>query len=350
MEDNSETSVTPTDDQDIQPAEGAAIEAAPEAGDPPVDANSDISSPSETQDAKEPKSVLDAVKAAVNADKEGEASSVSEEGESKPKAKEEAKSDAGKDEAKAEEDGEADIPKEFHEHPRWKKLKSERDDFKQRLESYEPKAEQYEKIAQYTQENNISGEDFQQAMSLAALLNTDPAKGIEALESTLERFKVASGQALPGDLQDRVDSGYLSEEDAKALSDARIQAQANGQRAEKSEATLQQERVQAVQNTVTQWEASLAQDPDYQKKRDFILSELNSIHAREGVATSSDAALDQCKRAKAAVDERLAGIMPRQQARPPVPGASRAASTQSSPQPNSVREAVFAAANGGLAG
>ena len=82
-----------------------------------IDATADSSAANDDEDAKEePKSLLEAVSAAIEIDAKEESSSISEE---------------GNEETDASVETDTDDTPPFHEHPRWQEMITERDSFKQ---------------------------------------------------------------------------------------------------------------------------------------------------------------------------------------------------------------------------
>lgn len=174
--------------------------------------------------------------------------------------------EAPKDEKSEEQASEPEEPP-FHEHPRWKEIVSERNELKERAQSFETLAREQASIVRYCQENNVTVEQFQGMLEIAALLNNDPMKAYEKLKPIYETLTATSGDRLPDDLRQEVEDGLLSEERAKEL--ARFRGQGNVWKAQQQTfAQRQQQAAQtAVQQGLSSWQDSkFKTDPDFRPK------------------------------------------------------------------------------------
>lgn len=313
--------------------------AIPAALEPPIDANPADPSPVDPVDAKEPGSLLDVVKAAVEKPAEAVVSSDPEGDPVTPPAEEPAPAV----EPKAEDD--ADLP--FHNHPRWKAVIAERDQLR------DP-AERYGQIEGFMQEHGLSGEEVAEGYEVMALLKSgDPAKLTQAREWFSERLNALDGMlgnVLPADLQARVDEGFLDEEGAQEIAQSRATAALLASKgeaaakatAEQTAATEVQARTQSMIGAVEAWEASAkASDPDYSKKAKLIEDRCRSIVAATGKPPmNAEEATALAIKAHAEITAEFKAALPKPRAINPVPQSQ---STTPSAQPKTLRDAINAA-------
>lgn len=325
---------SPTTETETVETEGAA---APEA-EGTTDANPAESSPADNEDAKEPASLLDVVKSAVEPKAEPEESSTAEGEEgAKPEATEEAEKAAEGSEGEAE-----NLP--FHNHPRWKELVSERD-------SLRDPAGKYGQIQEFMQTHGLSGEEVAEGYQIMALLKSgDPEKLAEArgwFAERLEALDGALGNVLPDDLRARVDNGYLDEEGALEIARSRAGETLRTERATREqqaakaqqEREAQQARTGEMVNAVTSWEERVrASDPDYGRKADLVQAKCKAIVEREGnpprTAAEATALADRALRE---VNETLSSMLPKPR---PIRSTPRSQSAVTSREVKSVRDAI----------
>lgn len=119
-------------------------------------------------------------------------------------------------------------------------------------------------IEQFCQKNGINGTDFDNTFKLLALVRTNPQEGIKALEAEIAALKIATGQALPVDLQKKVDEGLVDPETAKEMARLRLEAQGRKTDAEKFQKQSQASTQQQLATATQQWEQSkMGIDPDF---------------------------------------------------------------------------------------
>ena len=291
----------------------------------------------EQQGAKEPTSLLDAVKAAAEADKAGptpdptQKDAVSET---------ESKSDeAPTDEAKKDEEPAKDEKVPFHKHPRWQEMLRERDSFKE-------EATQYRQITGYMSQNNLSNEEVAKGFEIMALMKNDPLKAREMLTQYTRALDEFAGAVLPQDLTTKVQEGMMDEASAQELARARNIAAANAARAEQlaqaQQSQYQQMSQQAIHGAVSNWEETIkTRDVDYAAKQNLVLDRARTYLA-QGQPQTPEQALAIVERAYADVNETLKGFAPRRQ--PVRPITSTNSSTTSQPVARSLQEAIRIAA------
>lgn len=165
--------------------------------------------------------------------------------------------------------GDENLP--FNKHPRFQELIKERNEFKQKIEQYDPAIKRDAALSDYCQKNGITNDEFVNAMEVAALLHNEPKKALETLKQYVETLELTLGNKLPADLQKEVEDGILSEERAKELANLRVKSQGLEYTGKKSEAQVVQERQKSIATAVNSWEASKkTSDPAYDKKYPLI--------------------------------------------------------------------------------
>jgi hypothetical protein len=253
----------------------------------------------------------------------------------------------------------AELP--FHNHPRFKQvvdqknaLKGELETATTRLQELERPAEQWGNVRGFMEHNGISDQDMLDGFKMMAMIRTDPLAGRAAVASYLSELDRALGLVLPDDLREDVENGYMSEERAKELSQARATtAQVTAERAAQQEqdgraqaAREAQELGQRLTSAAESWEAAKrARDPDFEAKADLIADRMRAISLAERKTPKTpeeiNALLD---RAHTDVTAHLRRFVPAPRAvsRP----TSAAPATVAAPAPSTMREAMALAARG----
>lgn len=231
----------------------------------------------------------------------------------------------------------SDVP--FHNHPRFKQLITQRN-------QYREGAQQYEQVQSFLQQNNISPEEAADVLHLRALMKTDPVKAWEQLKPIAQELLKEAGHVLPADLQQRVQTGELTKEAAAEISRLRAtqgttQRQIEAQRLA-AEREQQQRALSDVRDAVGSWEANIRKtDPDIAAKMDDLQREVIWLQRQEGQPTTADGARKQLQKAYEAVNQRFAaGRKPKPGVRPVTGG--RAAGTNGTAEPKSVLDIVKA--------
>lgn len=333
-----------------------------EQGQSTTDANPNPEQPSSTpgSDAKadSQKNMASVVEAALKGEKG--ASSPSEKqpvgqkpkvGEVDPKA---AAGDKKPGDKKIEDGKDAEIPKEFHKHPAWQKLKSQRDELRVEAEKYKSDAVEFQAITGFMQQHDIQPEQVANIMHLIVLQNTDPVKFYETVAGFKGELDAKMGLVLPADLQARVDAGEISEEDAKALNSSKAQAKLlkdrqteTTERNRTREAqTNQRQTLEAMANTVNKWEEQIqTRDPDYPAKREFVQAEIRAYIQQAGMPKTVQHAVKYAELAYETVTKRLTGVLPQRKPNSPTPQTGR--QTETTFVPKSVEDVVSHVLQGG---
>jgi hypothetical protein len=131
----------------------------------------------------------------------------------------------------------------FSNHPRWRELVSEKNEFKQKIEQTQPLVEQSNALNQLLAQHNIPPSEFQALLQYSILKRSNPKQAFEVLRQDYEILGQMSGEILPPDLQAEVAAAALSPERAQEIARARA-----GQRYQQ----WQQQNQQQLQQTSTQ--------------------------------------------------------------------------------------------------
>lgn len=156
-------------------------------------------------------------------------------------------------------------------------------------------------LTNFVRENHIPPESVTFAFEMSRLHAAgEYGQLLEALKPLIDQARQATGETIAPELQKRIEDGYLSEDDAKAIgrargetaaaqvATARAQAQVTALTAQGNQATATQEIVHAV----TAREAELkAADPDYAKIEDAVGRQLSALLGFSQPANTEDAIL-----------------------------------------------------------
>lgn len=191
----------------------------------------------------------------------------------------------------------SDVP--FHKHPRFQQLLKQRDSLK-------GDAERYKNVETFLRQNNVAAEEASQALTIAALLKTDPVKAWETLQPIVKQLLVDAGVVLPSDLRARVEAQELTEDAAKEIAKERASRTTVERKQQVTETQVETDRrtafVEGLRTAANTWEAErTTKDPNFAAKKPLIMKELAWIHTTEGKADSPAKVREQLERAYKAV-------------------------------------------------
>ena len=178
------------------------------------------------------------------------------------------------------------------------KLRTSNEERKQLQEQLQSQQADVQRLQQFNQWVNetagfTSQQQWQEFLQTGALINNDPAAGLQALEryaATLREQLGLSG-ALPEDIQQRLDDGLLDEASARELANARrlrdvgdsTRRQQEQRRQARERQKAQQERTQSIANAVNDAEkAWRAKDPDYDALAADVQDKVIALLQKEG--------------------------------------------------------------------
>lgn len=221
-------------------------------------------------------------------------------------------------EADAEDDSEdySNVP--FNKHPRFQKLIAEKNELKELSNKYKTDSEQFNKITDFIKLNNLSAKDAVEAFKMMAALRNNPEEGYKMLQGHLERIGNVTGRNLPKDIQEKVDDGFLDEDAAKELSQARASLYRERQLREQSQQKFTNASASAnesqMADAVKSWgEKTLANDPDFSLKQEEFNDRISAIVAERGTPKSPDEVVQIANDAYATINERFKSRQPTKQ-------------------------------------
>ena len=312
------------------------VSAAPEA--PTLNADTAGSSPAGDTDANKKISLLDVIKNASEG-KSDMASSTMED--QKVSAQGSAADDQGLDSSGQKKAPDAqELP--FHKHPRWQEMVAER-------ESLKPKAEQFEKINTFMNNNGLTPQEMAEGMYVMALMKNNPVEAHQRLNGYVQNLARFTGDVLSPELQSRVDEALIDKESAKEL--ARLhaerdfmmarQAQAY-QRSQQEQEYIQQQEIvaqsQSMVNAVSQWEqVERSRDPEWSAKYEMVQDRVKALLAERPASNPSEA-IEIARRALSDVNARLRPLAGRNT--PLKVSTSSMSSVNASPAPRSLADVI----------
>jgi hypothetical protein len=224
----------------------------------------------------------------------------------------------------------------------------------QEVEKLRPQAEQMDQLVGYMRQNQIKPEDLNSSMQITALINTGKyEEALASLSPIINQLFSLTGRTLPPELQQEVETGYITPERAKELHRAKIAATQASERekaaAERQAAASQKaeadQTIAMYGTAATAWENSKkTSDPDWSMKQplvqDMVEAEMLRIYQSDPSKLPRDAKgvnamLDGIL---AKVEKTIAPFRPAVKAITPVNGRPVSAGTTS--KPGNLMEAV----------
>jgi len=279
------------------------------------------------QDDNKPKSIADAVRAALDQGKEqssGSGDSEDEKGATDPKA---AKEQTGEEEDLGDLTEEELNSYKGKTQRRFKQLDGKNRALSAELEQVKPLADLGFAIKGMADRSNLSREDINTGFNIMDLMRNNPVKAYEALSPIYETLRQIVGAQLPPDLQEQVTAGEINAERAQELSRLRaksgLDAAYSKEREVRAENHATEEHTRHVQTVaddvgraVTKWENSWqASDPDYARKQSRVMDAIDlELLKREKTGTlptNVKEALAICSGVKTKVEAEFKKILPR---------------------------------------
>lgn len=229
---------------------------------------------------------------------------------------------------------------------RMRQLLQERGEERRKAEALEPKAKAYDQIADFAKTNRLSNEDVGIVLELGALIRNDPEKAFERLTPIYRKLAESVGAVLPDDLQERVNLGYLTKEDAaelaklrstKSLTETRMKEQ-NEQTEQERQRQQAEAHVGECRKTANAWEAARkGSDPDWNLKQEEIGRRVRLAVLENGYPQTQDGVVKMLDGILKDVNDWLGRLRPKPQEKRPVVGT---ASSRSNAEPKSALEAA----------
>ena len=206
-----------------------------------------------------------------------------------------------------------DVP--FNKHPRFRSLVAEKNELKELASKLKDDSEQYSKITDFIGRNNLSAKDAVEGFKIMAAIRNNPNMAHEMLQHHLDGISKITGKILPEDIQAKVDDGFLDEDAAKELSQARAGLQRE-QYLRKADAARSQGKEQQVQSeamgtAIQNWgETTLAKDPDFSLKQEEFNDRVIALVSERGRPKNQTEVLSIVEDAYATVNERFKARQP----------------------------------------
>lgn len=236
---------------------------------------------------------------------------------------------------------------------RIKELVAARREAESQVAQYKTEAESFRSLKEEISRRQIAPNDLDAAIDVLTNFRENPRKALESLLPVVQVLQQMTGEQLPSDLAEEVRLGYVTEARARELArlraDTSFQSQRTEQEAREREAQAEQaawqRRVETARSAVNAWEESQRKvDPDWNLKSSRLM-ELLELDLRRGNMPESGAqAVEMAKAALKKVETEFRQLRPKAQ---PVSSMVTAASTRSTAQPKTMLEAIKLAAAGG---
>lgn len=200
----------------------------------------------------------------------------------------------------------------------------------QQVEQYRERAEKHDQLDAFLKQNRVSGEDFSNAVNIAAMIQTGRYEdAIKVVQPIFQELLNRTGRVIPEDLRQEVEAGYITQQRALELQQARM-SNKNAQERERAEAE-QRERDRAAReadsferlynSAAVSWENSKkTSDPDWSMKQQHLL-DLVEVKLRRIAATDLSKAPRTDRDVHKFLDETLAEVEERIKPFRPKPAA-----------------------------
>jgi hypothetical protein len=322
------------------------------------------SSTGQDSGAKSPSTALEAAKLAL-AETRTEAESPPAQAGTKTQT---AEPTAEADKASAIDKAIADKSLPFHTHPRWKEVTSAAKALEANVEAMAPKAEKWDALdakfrstglaptdveplfegGAMLKRAGVSHEEIGVLMQVGAALKLGDREVFKQLASrAIEALGLQIVDAIPADIQSRIEQGALSEEDGKRLADVEFNARRERALRERAESRVHEretadsmaERSRRFEAASVSWEArTKATDADWDRKEPHIVEAIKAL-VRQRPPQDEREVEAICQMAYDQVTRIMRTAAPPQ--RPRVSPATGGSSTSSVPVPKTALEAAM---------
>ena len=206
-----------------------------------------------------------------------------------------------------------DVP--FNKHPRFRKLVAEKNELKENAERLQADSDQYAKITDFIKQNNLTAKDSVEGFKIMAAIRNDPDLAYKMLGHHLGHVSKMTGRSLPKDIQAKVDDGYLDEDAAKELSQARakLAREQHLRKADQARGVRQQSLNQSemLTSALQTWgETTLAKDVDFSLKQPEFNDRVIALVNERGQPQTQAEGLSLVEDAYETVNERFKARQP----------------------------------------
>jgi len=234
-----------------------------------------------------------------------------------------------------------DVP--FNKHPRFRSLVAEKNELKELAAKLQGDSEQYSKITDFIDKNNLTAKDAVEGFKIMAAIRNNPNTAHDMLSHHLNNVSKITGRVLPEDIQSKVDDGFLDEDAAKELSQARAtlarEQYLRKQDAARSQNQREHEESQRWGDSLKSWgESTLAKDPDFGLKQEEFNDRVVALVTERGRPSSQAEMLGIVEDAYATVNERFKARLPQPTQLRTVTGGKLSGTPVT--EPTSLRDAI----------
>lgn len=236
-----------------------------------------------------------------------------------------------------------------HLNTRAKKAERELTTMREQIVPLEEASNRFTELQTFVQSNDIQPENVTLAFNAMARMSAGDYQGfLELVQPWFQHAQHAVGAAISPDLQQRVDDGYLTEEDAKEITKARVRADASEGRvkaltersaSEKQASKAEETRMSVIQAINTREAHFKSSDPDYALKSKAIASMIEFAIKNGNVPKTAQEAVEMVNDAHKSVTDSFAPARAAPKATPPRPSSSKPSLAR--PAPASAQEAMF---------
>jgi len=246
-----------------------------------------------------------------------------------------------------------DVP--FNKHPRFRSLVSEKNELKETVgklqsdsEKLQNDSEQYAKITNFIEKNNLSAKDSVEGFKIMAAIRNNPDHAYKMLAHHLGNMSKVTGRSIPEDIQSKVDDGFLDEDAAKELSQTRAKlARVQNQRKVDHAKTEKQHSAQQsnmLTGALQTWgENTLAKDVDFSLKQEEFNDRVVALVNERGQPQTQADVLGLVEDAYATVNERFKARQPQPSAMKTATGGKLSGTPVA--EPVSLRDAITQSLN-----
>jgi hypothetical protein len=209
------------------------------------------------------------------------------------------------------------------------------------------RAQRVEPILDFMEKQDIPQQDLDVILDLTARLrHGDFAGFLQGVTPYVNLAMQYTGQALPADLQQQVQQGYVSPEIAKELAQRRAEVHVEKDRSQKAQRASQvqqaQMRGETIRGAITEWERGVRQsDPDYDLKADMIRRTSQALMQEHGVPMTPEDAVSLAKAAYDEVNGQMGRIRPAPKATARTPASTGQGGSATATEPSSMMEAAM---------
>ena len=236
-----------------------------------------------------------------------------------------------------------------HLNTRAKKAERELSEVNARIQPLEEKSSRFDQLQTFVQSHDIEPQNVTLAFNAMAKMSQGDFQGfLDLVTPWYQHAQQAVGAVIAPDLQQRVDDGYLTEEDARAMTKARTEAEvAKGRLNARTERDKQRDEETAAEtnrtkiiNAINEREAHFkSSDPDYALKSAAIASTIEFAIRAGNVPKSVKEAQEMVNDAHAIVTKSFVKPKPKPPATPPRPSSSNP--TRGEAQPATLQDALY---------